>query len=109
MPPKKKTSVINQSQLDPPSREPSSVDLGYNFSGNFETDFPEFLEVLGVSPAPHVQMIKLNKDDNEEVPDSHGSIFDQRRPKVYCYFRAENEGKNVNQGKVLCLILEIII
>jgi len=97
MPPKKKTSVINQPQLDPPSREPSSVDLGYNFSGNFETDFPEFLEVLGVSPPPHVQMIKLNKDDNEEVPDSNGSIFDQRRPKVYCYFRAENEGKNVNQ------------
>ena len=67
MPPKKKTSVINQSQLDPPSREPSSVDLGYNFSGNFETDFPEFLEVLGVSPPPHVQMIKLNKDDINQL------------------------------------------
>ena len=98
MPPKKKASANQLAQAEQPSREPSNIDLGFNFSGNFESDFPEFLEFLGVSPPPCVQMIKLNRDENEEIPENATSIFDQRRPKVFCYFRAENEGKNVNQG-----------
>jgi len=57
MAPKKKASTVTKAELntDQPSRETSSVDLGFNFTGNIESDFPEFLITLGVNPPPKVR------------------------------------------------------
>ena len=96
---KASTTVKPDSNLDQPSRETSSVDIGFNFTGNIELDFPEYLITLGVNPPPKVVMVKLNREEEDDgcADSDASSIYEQRKPKLFCFYREETEGKTVTQ------------